>query len=175
MKKIILMGYMGSGKSIVANKVGEILQMEVLDLDFLIEKKLQKSIADIFSNHGEIFFRKQEHQILSELLDQDTSFVLALGGGTPCYANNHLLLQREDVVSFYLKTTVTTLVKRLQQDQAIDPQRRPLIAQMEADALYDFVGQHLFERAYYYRHATHVIDTEERDISTIAAAIVALT
>jgi shikimate kinase len=175
MKKIILMGYMGSGKSSVANIVSEILQMEMLDLDSFIENKLQKSIAEIFSDHGEIFFRKLEHQVLSELLFNDASFVLALGGGTPCYANNHLLLEREGVVSFYLKSTVNTLIKRLQQDLVVDPNGRPLIAKMNPEMLYDFVGQHLFERNYYYHHATHVIDTDDKDISEVALAIVALT
>jgi len=175
MKKIILMGYMGSGKSSVAHKVSEILQVEMLDLDFLIENTLQKSIPEIFSDHGEIFFRKLEHQVLSELLDNEASFVLALGGGTPCYANNHLLLARDGVVSFYLKASVNTLVERLHKDQKRHPNGRPLIAKMNPEELYDFVGQHLFERQYYYRHATHILDTDGKDIMTVASKLVALT
>src|SRR5690606_26972413 len=123
-KKILLTGYMASGKSVVGKVLADELGVAYFDLDKLIEQKNHKSVQEIFEQNGEIFFRKQEHLLLSEWIEQPQSFVLSLGGGTPCYANNHLVFQREDVLSVYLKAKVTTLVDRIEADE----DNRPLLS-----------------------------------------------
>src|SRR5690554_6539947 len=105
MKKIILLGSMGSGKSIVGELLASKLGLQHYDLDQIIEQSEAKTISELFHQKGEVYFRKIESQLFRELLEKDTSFVLCIGGGTPCYANNHLLLQQEDVLSFYLNTS----------------------------------------------------------------------
>ena len=87
--------------------------MKALDLDFIIEKNENQSISDLFLNKGELYFRKKEHEFLKKMLSNETNFVLSLGGGTPCYANNHELLNGENIVSIYLKASVDTLFDRL--------------------------------------------------------------
>ena len=117
MQKIILVGYMAVGKSTVGKMLAEKRQIKWLDLDKIIEETTKLSVSDIFKEKGEIFFRKQEHQVLKTLLETKESLVISTGGGTPCYANNHLLLQLDDVFSVYLKTSISELVNRLQKEK----------------------------------------------------------
>src|SRR5690554_539924 len=141
MIKIILIGYMGSGKSSVGKFLSEISDIKYYDLDELIEESQQKSITDIFRSDGEIYFRKIESVIFRETLQKKESYILALGGGTPCYANNHELLHSPDVISVYLKASVDTLITRLQKEQY----NRPLIAHLSQSELQDYVRKHLFD------------------------------
>jgi len=122
-------------------------------------------VSEIFAENGEIFFRKQEHQLLHELIEQSKSFVLSLGGGTPCYANNHLVLQREDILSVYLKAKVSTLVDRIEADE----NNRPLLSNISDKKSY--VGQHLLERSFYYNQAKFAVNTDDKTIEEIVAEI----
>lgn len=167
LKKVILLGYMGSGKSSVGSFLAEKMAINSYDLDKLIEEFQQKTISEIFNEKGEIYFRKVESQVLSDFLNHKTSFVLALGGGTPCYANNHELLQGDDVISIYLKTSVDTLVKRLKKEK----NHRPLIAHLSDDELKDYINKHLFDRNFYYHQAGYVVPTDDKTPSQIADEI----
>jgi shikimate kinase len=170
MKKIILCGYMGSGKTTIAQFLSAATQIPYLDLDEVIEKESGKTIAQLFEEEGEIKFRKKEHAAFKGLLDVPEEFILGLGGGTPCYANNHLLLQRDDVISIYLKAGIQELIKRITaQDKA-----RPLVDKLQGQELQDFVGQHLFERSYYYNHAKHAVATDGKTPEMIVNEIVSL-
>lgn len=167
MKKIILLGYMGSGKSVTAALLSEKTDLPCLDLDQLIETKAQATISSIFENRGEIFFRKLEHEIFSDLMDSNESFVLSLGGGTPCYANNHERLKGAHVISVYLKTSIDELYKRLLPEKS----HRPLIANMDADEMKEFIAKSLFERSYYYHQASFIIDTDGKSAAAVASEI----
>ncbi|MBW3519598.1 shikimate kinase [Flavobacterium sp. NKUCC04_CG] len=170
MKKIILLGYMGSGKSTTAKTLGKALLLPTYDLDQLIEAECQSSISNIFLERGEIFFRKKEQEIFQKLLQAPESFVLSLGGGTPCYANNHLLLNQEQLVSVYLKASIPTLLSRL----ANDSNNRPILAQNTEEPLESFIAKQLFERSYFYHHAQHTIKVDQKDVATITEEIISL-
>lgn len=157
MKKIILVGYMGSGKSIIGKLLAEKANISFIDLDEYIAKIEKMSITEIFDKKGEIYFRKLESQLFNQILNGNQNFVLSLGGGTPCYANNHLLLQKDDCSSVYLNVNVKTLCRRL----SLEKNNRPLIANLSIQELENFVGQHLLERNYFYRFAKNTIDTAE--------------
>lgn len=150
MKKILILGYMGSGKSIIGKLVAERLRISFYDLDVLIENQLQMSINEIFRQKGEIYFRKQEHQIFSQIMEKDQSFVLSLGGGTPCYANNHLLLSGKYTMSVYLNASIAILTSRLSTERG----KRPLIANLNDDEFSEYIAKHLFDRSYFYNQAT---------------------
>src|SRR5437867_4210828 len=108
-EKIVLLGYMGSGKSIIGRLLAESLNILHSDLDQIIEKSEKQSIKNIFETKGEIYFRKIEHKIFHDLMVKTGKLILSLGGGTPCYANNHEFLNGEGVVSRYLKVSIDTL------------------------------------------------------------------
>lgn len=160
MKKIILLGYMGCGKSTIAQNLSKIINIPFLDLDNCIEKKTNLSIKEIFEKHGEIYFRKLEHEIFLELLQSSEDSIIGLGGGTPCYANNHLLLQREDITSIYLKASIETLYNRLVYNKS----KRPLIADMNEDEMKEFIAKHLFDRSFYYNHAQHKVVVDNKTV-----------
>jgi len=167
LKKILLLGYMGAGKSSVAKVLSEKLSVEKYDLDEIIELSEQQKISEIFRDRGEIYFRGLESRIFREFIDRPNSFVLALGGGTPCYANNHELLQREDVVSVYLKTSVQTLFDRIKTER----DRRPLISYLSDENLKDYINKHLFERNFYFYKSKHIVITDNKNIKQISDEI----
>jgi len=157
--KIILIGYMASGKSLIGSELAKILGFEFLDLDKFIEEKEGKTIQKIFLEKGEIFFRKIENSYLKEILSLKGNMILSLGGGTPCFSNNlKLILENEDVTSFFLNVPLNELSKRLMADEA----NRPLVQYVttENDML-EFVGKHLFERLHFYNLANFKIDANK--------------
>jgi shikimate kinase len=166
MKKIILSGYMGSGKSTIASLLHERNTLPLIDLDAFIEAYAGQQIADIFATKGEIFFRKLEHETLKEILSRNTTFILALGGGTPCYANNHELLKADGFDWIYLKTSPETLIERLSGSQ-----KRPLLSGNNPDELKSFIGQHLFERSFFYNQAKYKITTDGKSPEAIVSEI----
>ena len=160
MKKIILLGYMGCGKSTIAQNLSKITNIPFLDLDVCIEKKANLSIKEIFEQYGEIHFRKLEHEMLVELLQSSENSIIGLGGGTPCYANNHELLKGEDVISVYLKASIETLYGRLVHNKS----KRPLITDMNEEEMKEFIAKHLFDRSYYYNHAQYKVSVDDKTV-----------
>lgn len=161
MKKIVLLGYMGCGKSTIAKSLSQKKQIPFVDLDEYIEKKANLSVKDIFEQLGEIKFRRMEHEAFVELLQSEESVIIGLGGGTPCYANNHLLLAADNVVSIYLKASINTLFNRLSPNKS----KRPLIAHMDDEQMKEFIAMHLFERSYFYNQAQHVVSVDGKTIT----------
>lgn len=162
--KIVLLGYMASGKSTIGRILAEKMQTSFIDLDEYIEEKERKTVSEIFEQKGEIYFRKQEHIYLKELLEQKESFILSLGGGTPCYARNmDVLLSFYDAKSVYLKTSINTIVDRLIGEKS----KRPLVARLNKEELVEFVAKHLFERSYFYNKAKYKITVDNKSIDEI--------
>jgi len=170
MRKIILCGYMASGKTTTARLLSTAMEIPYLDLDEVIEKETGKTVSQIFETGGEIKFRKLEHDTLRRLIDVKEDFVIALGGGTPCYANNHLLLQRDDVVSIYLKTGIDEIITRIKGQGSI----RPLVAGLNDEEMHEFVAKHLFDRSWYYHHAKHNVTTDAKTPALVVNEIMSL-
>lgn len=168
--KIILVGYMGSGKSTVGQLLSEKIGIPFYDLDVLIEEKIDQKIPEIFNKKGEIYFRKVEHKVLNEFIANNNDFVLALGGGTPCYANNHLVLQKNGVNSIYLNTSVGELTNRLLQQRI----NRPLLSHLSNEELNDYIRKHLFDRSYYYNQCKFKIKTDGKSEKDIVEEIINL-
>ncbi|WP_309609855.1 shikimate kinase [Flavobacterium sp.] len=167
MKKIVLVGYMGSGKSVIGRFLAKDLDLPFYDLDNLIVSQTSKSINEIFAEHGEIYFRKLEHEIFKQTLLKEKSFVLSLGGGTVCYANNHEFLKAPNVTSIYLKASIATLVVRLENQL----EERPLLKTLSGEELYQYVASHLFERSYYYNQCKFVISVDDKTPEQIISEI----
>ncbi|MBQ4822653.1 shikimate kinase [Aquimarina sp. MMG016] len=169
---IVLMGYMGSGKSLIGRSLSEMVQMDYLDLDDYIETCEKKTIPEIFENHGEIYFRKKESFYLEEVLGNYNNTIISLGGGTPCFAGNiEIVKQNEKAKSIYLNTSLEELVQRLFKER----NKRPLISHTNSEEeLKDFVRKHLFERSFYYNQAEYKIITDKKTSDQIVNEIMTL-
>ena len=139
--KVVLLGYMGVGKSTLGKLLADILNVKFLDLDSFIEEKEGLSITNLFEKKGEIYFRKQETAALNELLSSSEGMVLSLGGGTPVYSNNmKTITEADNVTSVYLKLQIDALVAKLFQ-QCED---RPVISHInDKDKFEDFVKREI--------------------------------
>nr|WP_321236693.1 shikimate kinase [uncultured Psychroserpens sp.] len=165
---LFLVGYMGSGKSVIGRRLAEILSYNYIDFDDYIENKEETTITTIFETKGEIYFRKAESNYLNDITSLKES-VVSLGGGTPCYGYNmQTLLNAENAKCIYLKAAIPTLSNRLFDEKS----KRPLISHIETkDELNEFIGKHIFERAPFYEQAHLSIKTDDLSVQEIVEAI----
>ncbi|UGU15047.1 shikimate kinase [Sinomicrobium kalidii] len=164
---IVLIGYMGSGKSAVGKILAEKLAVRLVDMDDYIEEKEQKTIPELFRDRGEIYFRKAESRYVGELLSGTKNAVISLGGGTPCYGDNMDRIKELADKVFYLKASVGELTRRLGKEK----DHRPLINHLSDDELEEFIRKHLFERNFYYLRADKAVNVDNRTPEEIAEAI----
>ncbi len=164
---ISLAGYMGSGKSHISNTLSEKINFKLIDLDKEIILRNKQSVAEIFTEKGEIFFRKQEREILEEILATHENTVLSLGGGTPAYYNNMEVINANSV-SFYLRLSVKNLSERLSKQTS----KRPLIANISDEDLPEFIAKHLFERNPFYNKCQYTIDCDGKTPEEITEEII---
>lgn len=167
MMKVVLVGYMGCGKSMIGKLLSEKTELNFLDLDEIIEKEENCTIKKIFECKGEVYFRKKEHLIFKDLMQNENSFILSLGGGTPCYSNNHELLLNENAVSVYLSASIDTLYSRL----LLEKSKRPILADKSESELKDFIAKHLFDRSYYYNQSKFKVDVNNKSANEILLEI----
>ena len=120
-ENIVLIGYMGCGKSTVGRKAAKALGYTFLDTDSLIEKEEGMSIAKLFEEKGEDYFRNKETEVIKRLIAGEKGNIIATGGGLPMKEENRALLTELGTV-IYLKAENETLVKRLSNDKV-----RPLL------------------------------------------------
>ncbi|HVW61553.1 MAG TPA: shikimate kinase [Puia sp.] len=153
--KIFLIGFMGSGKTHWGKLLSAKLQLPFRDLDSLIVDKEQKSIADVFSEKGEEYFRYQEMETLEELAGREESFVLSCGGGTPCFFNNIEFMKKSGKV-VWLNTSVDVLKGRLLKERM----SRPLIKEISDEELKRYIIRKLSERKMYYEQADITVNEE---------------
>ena len=120
-KNLVLIGFMGSGKTSVGLKLSYKLKMPVEDTDKLIERREGNSIRQIFEEEGEEVFRKKETELLGELADRQGRVIYSVGGGTPVREENRKLLRQLGTV-VYLQISPETVYERLKGDTT-----RPLL------------------------------------------------
>ena len=163
MKNIILIGFMGCGKSTVGIKLSYRLRRALEDTDKLIEKKEGISISDIFAQKGEDAFREMETDCLRELLLSQESKVIATGGGLPMKKENHPLLKALGTV-VYLRISPESVWERLKGDTT-----RPLL---QCDNPTAKIEELLQKRASVYEAAADIIvDVDGKDIEQVVAEV----
>lgn len=150
---IILVGFMGSGKSTLGKKLANQLGYSFIDLDQEIELHLGMPISELFETRGEDYFREVETQTLKNKLATTTNYVMALGGGTPCFYNNMDMIN-EKGVSIYLKYNVGILTSRLLHAKT----KRPLIANKTKEELELYIQNLLNKREKFYLKSKLVVD-----------------
>ena len=169
--RIVLTGFMGSGKTTAGALLAERLGWRFLDLDREIEARHQRSVPEIFAEYGEAHFRHLESATLAALLGQRRA-VIALGGGAPEELGNRLLLeQTPHTAVIYLAADFDTLVTRCA-NQAADPAAtvRPNLADLN-------LAERRFRlrRPHYERIAAHTIHTGQLTLNqTVEAVLTAI-
>ena len=157
MRRIILIGYMGSGKTTVGKALSKETGMMFYDLDWYIESRMRKTVSQIFAERGEDAFRTMEYNMLHEVAEFE-DVIISCGGGTPCFFDNmDYLNQQGDVV--YLKATPETLYKHLLMAKV----ERPLLKDKSPEELIAYITDHLKERAPFYEKAHYTLDVNVLD------------
>ncbi len=121
MAKIYLIGMPGSGKSTIGKALATGLNYTFIDLDVEIETNEGAAIEAIFEQKGEAYFRQIEAQVLSDVSDKKGDFVIATGGGTPCFYSGIKLMQ-ETGITVFINVKPEVLIDRLKSDT-----QRPLL------------------------------------------------
>lgn len=138
---------MGSGKSFWAEKLCTALNFSAFDLDKEIEKSESKTVAEIFAEDGEEYFRKKENEVLKDF-ESENNFILSTGGGTPCFYDN-INWMNEQGITIWIDEPVEIIAERLQKEKA----HRPLIASVHNDDLKDFLANMRDKRKPFYTQA----------------------
>ena len=163
MNDIILIGYMGCGKSTVGVRLSYRLQQPFLDTDKIIESKQERSISDIFKEEGEEYFRQLETSCINDLLQEKKWYVIATGGGLPMRSENRELLKKLGTV-IYLRVSPKTVYARLKNDTT-----RPLLqGENPMQKIIDMIEQ---RGPKYEEAADIIIDVDGKNFDEILAEI----
>ena len=162
---IYIIGFMGSGKTTAGKKIASLLGWSFIDLDKRIEEHTGKSIPELFSYHGEEYFRSVESEVLKELESQADT-VISTGGGTPCFCDN-MDFMLETGLTLYLKLTPEQLKSRLEQEGG----GRPLLKDIDNNNLQSFIEDKLALREKYYSRAEIVVNGFDMDYNKLYSFI----
>jgi shikimate kinase len=155
---IILLGYMGCGKSTVGRLLAKNLALPFVDMDDYLSKTHGSTMPNLFLKHGEMGFRKLEKRALKDLLTSTEVSVLSLGGGTPCYADNMQSVIQSTPHTFYLSPTISTLCDRLY----FERDHRPMISHLTSEEkMQEFIAKHIFERKQFYEQANYLLNIQD--------------
>ena len=159
--RIFLIGFMGSGKTTLGKQLASRLGYRFIDQDDAIEKRLHKTVPQIFESEGENKFRETERDVIREMAETD-NVVVATGGGAPCFFDNIQVMNKIGV-SVYIKVDPKTLVNRLKKS----PTERPLIKGKDDEELLRFVTAKLNERDAFYSKATTTVQSSNLKVEDI--------
>mgnify|MGYP000755141612 FL=1 len=155
MKRVFLIGYMGSGKTTLGKAYSAATGLQFVDLDWYIEERMHKSISDLFAERGEDGFRLLEQKMLHEAGEFE-NVLIACGGGTPCFFDNMDYMNHTGETVF-LDVCPEVLFRRLKIAKA----KRPLLANKTDEELMQVITSALKKRLPYYSKAKWRFNAEE--------------
>ncbi len=161
---IILIGFMGCGKTSVGIRLSYALKRTMIDTDKWIERKQNMTISEIFASQGENSFRQMEQSCLLELIEKEEGRIISTGGGLPIREENHALLKRLGRV-YYLKVTPETVYERLKGDTT-----RPLL--QSGDPMAKIEELMAFREPLYEKCADVILEVSDKNFDEIIAQIV---
>ncbi len=153
--KIFLIGFMGSGKTHWGRLLSEKLGIRFFDLDEQVMEHAGKSVVEIFATEGEEQFRLMEKDVLHIITESHDSFVMACGGGSPCYFNN-IEYMNQSGTSVWINAPLDVLFQRLLSEK----DKRPLIKDLSDEQLRNFIAKKFSDRKIYYEQADVTVDEE---------------
>lgn len=163
-KNIVLIGFMGCGKSTVGFKLSYRLRIPMEDTDKLIERKQNKTISEIFEQDGEPCFRNLETELLEELKERTYTRIISVGGGTPVKPANRPMLKACGTV-IYLRVSPEVVYERVKEDSG-----RPLL---QCDNPLEKIRELMNARSEAYEEcADIVIDTDLLSLDEVVEEIV---
>lgn len=165
--KVFLLGLPGAGKTTLGKQVAKLLSIPFADLDEAIEKSEKRKISEIFKKPGEDYFRKVESALLKKWASSESDFLMATGGGTPCYFNN-IQIMNEAGVTIFLDVPPMEIANRI---SASENQDRPLFINMNFDVLKDQVETLRTRRVAYYKQAQNTISKTKIEAAEILSFI----
>lgn len=157
MIRVILIGFMGAGKTTVGKALGKALGVTFYDLDWYIETRMRKTVKQIFDERGEEGFRKIEHNMLHEVAEFE-NVVISCGGGTPCFYDNMDYLNQQGE-TIYLKGSPEVLYKHLKMAKGV----RPLLLNKTPEEVQVYIREELARRETFYSKAKHIVDVSVLD------------
>ncbi|MDD3270089.1 MAG: shikimate kinase [Syntrophomonadaceae bacterium] len=161
-KNIVLIGFMGTGKSSVGLKLAEKLKMKFVDMDREIEKVTGMSVSQLFRKYGEIRFRSEE-RLMAQKLGQQSNLVIATGGGVVLEDENIQLL-RENGIMICLEASPADILARVSRKKG----SRPLL---KRDIKIEDIENMLQAREHLYSCTTHRVNTSDKDLYTVVSDI----
>ena len=164
--KIFLIGFMVSGKSYWGRQLSEKLMLPFFDLDEQIESHEGKKINQLFAENGEEHFRLLEKDTLHIITESHESFIMATGGGTPCYFNNIDYMNNAGT-TVWVNTPVEILFERLVKEKA----NRPLLKDLDDTQIKGFILKKFSNRKIYYEQAEISIEEDSKSIDNIVEKI----
>lgn len=167
MKSIVLIGFMGTGKSTVGKVLAEQLQIPFVDLDTVIVQQQHMEIDEIFAQFGEASFRKIEQEALQYAVHQENT-ILSPGGGAVLFAENRAMM-RQNCYVISLTASAEIILDRVNQDKTVRPvleNRAPGQSKLER------IIQLLDTRAMCYQDADFILDTSNRTIEDLVAQLI---
>jgi shikimate kinase len=164
--KIFLIGFMGSGKTYCGKQLSGKLHIPFYDLDEQIVTAGGKTINEIFAELGEEQFRLTEKEILHSITESNETFIMACGGGTPCYFNN-IDYMNDEGITVWMNTSLDLLYERLIKEK----ENRPLLKELSDEQLKNFISKKFSDRKIYYEQASIRIDDEESGTDTLIQKI----
>lgn len=168
--KVVLVGLPGSGKSTFGRYLASILNFPYHDLDNLVEGNYSMKIPDIFNELGEGKFREWESESLKKVLESQESFVLASGGGCPCF-NDNMELINEHAVSVYLDVPLEEISKRLGISKT---QNRPMFQGLDLGEITLKLKSLLVDREYFYNQAKIKLSGEDFSAELLISELISL-
>ncbi|MBP5771745.1 MAG: shikimate kinase [Bacteroidaceae bacterium] len=160
MVRIILIGYMGAGKTTVGKALATELGVPFYDLDWFITTRYRRSVPEIFAERGEEGFRDLERRMLHEAAEFE-DIVLSCGGGTPCFFDN-MDYMNSLADTIYLKATPEVLAMHLRMGKG----KRPLLEGKSPEELEGYIREMLITREPFYSQAKYTIDVSLLDTVT---------
>jgi shikimate kinase len=157
MNRIIIIGYMGAGKTTIGKTLSDQLNAPFYDLDWYIESRMHKSVKQIFDERGEEGFRLIEHNMLHEVAEFE-NVIISCGGGTPCFYDNIEYMNRQGS-TIYLKATPEILYNHLKMGKTV----RPLLLNKTPEEVQVFIKEQLKQREPFYTQAKYTLDVSLMD------------